>query len=272
MVEPGRDLRLIVCYAHRRFAHAAITRMLGHLDRLLAAMAEALEARLADLSLLTDDERNQLIEWNGAFTSDESGERCIHDLIAAQVEARPEVTAVVTKQEQVTYQELDRRAAALARYLLAQGVRSDDRIGLCLDRSLDLVVGIVAVLKAGGAYVPLDPTYPRERLAAMVADSQARLIITRGDQAQGLSDFAERLILLDRQAEEIAGCCEGPASVPLSPSNLAYVIYTSGSTGRPKGVAVEHRQVTAYVRAILQLEPVAAGASTAGSVVKMNAE
>ena len=263
MVEPGRDLRLIVCYAHRRFAHAAITRMLGHLDRLLAAMAEALEARLADLSLLTDDERNQLIEWNGAFTSDESGERCIHDLIAAQVEARPEVTAVVTKQEQVTYQELDRRAAALARYLLAQGVRSDDRIGLCLDRSLDLVVGIVAVLKAGGAYVPLDPTYPRERLAAMVADSQARLIITRGDQAQGLSDFAERLILLDRQAEEIAGCCEGPASVPLSPSNLAYVIYTSGSTGRPKGVAVEHRQVTAYVRAILQLEPVAAGASMA---------
>jgi non-ribosomal peptide synthetase component F len=263
MVEPGRDLRLIVCYAHRRFAHAAITRMLGHLDRLLAAMAEAPEARLADLSLLTDDERKQLIEWNGAFTSDESGERCIHDLIAAQVEARPEATAVVTKQEQVTYQELDRRAAALARYLLAQGVRPDERIGLCLDRSLDLVVGIVAVLKAGGAYVPLDPTYPRERLAAMVADSQARLIITRSDQAQGLSDFAERLILLDRQAEEIAGCCEGPASVPLSPSNLAYVIYTSGSTGRPKGVAVEHRQVTAYVRAILQLEPVAAGASMA---------
>jgi amino acid adenylation domain-containing protein len=263
MVEPGRDLRLIVCYAHRRFAHAAIARMLGHLDRLLAAMAEAPEARLSDLSLLTDDERKQLIEWNGAFTSDETGARCIHDLIAAQVEARPEATAVVTKQGQVTYQELDRRAAALARYLLAQGVRPDDRIGLCLDRSLDLVVGIVAVLKAGGAYVPLDPTYPRERLAAMVADSQARLIVTRGDQAQGVSDFSERLILLDRQAEEIAGCSEGPTAVPLSPSNLAYVIYTSGSTGRPKGVAVEHRQVTAYVRAILQLDPVAAGASMA---------
>jgi len=263
MVEPGRDLRLIVCYAHRRFAHAAIARMLGHLDRLLAAMAEAPEARLSDLSLLTDDERKQLIEWNGAFTSDETGVRCIHDLIAAQVQARPEATAVVTKQEQVTYQELDRRAAALARYLLAQGVRPDDRIGLCLDRSLDLVVGIVAVLKAGGAYVPLDPTYPRERLAAMVADSQARLIVTRSDQAQGVSDFSERLILLDRHAEEIAGCCEGPTAVPLSPSNLAYVIYTSGSTGRPKGVAVEHRQVTAYVRAILQLDPVAAGASMA---------
>jgi amino acid adenylation domain-containing protein len=263
MVEPGRDLRLIVCYAHRRFAHAAIARMLGHLDRLLAAMAEAPEARLSDLSLLTDDERKQLIEWNGAFTSDETGARCIHDLIAAQVQARPEATAVVTKQEQVTYQELDRRSAALARYLLAQGVRADDRIGLCLDRSLDLVVGIVAVLKAGGAYVPLDPTYPRERLAAMVADSQARLIVTRSDQAQGVSDFSERLILLDRHAEEIAGCCEGPTAVPLSPSNLAYVIYTSGSTGRPKGVAVEHRQVTAYVRAILQLDPVAAGASMA---------
>jgi amino acid adenylation domain-containing protein len=263
MVEPGRDLRLIVCYAHRRFAHAAIARMLGHLDRLLAAMAEAPEARLSDLSLLTDDERKQLIEWNGAFTSDETGARCIHDLIAAQVQARPEATAVVTKQEQVTYQELDRRSAALARYLLAQGVRADDRIGLCLDRSLDLVVGIVAVLKAGGAYVPLDPTYPRERLAAMVADSQARLIVTRSDQAQGVSDFSERLILLDRHAEEIAGCCEGPTAVPLSPSNLAYVIYTSGSTGRPKGVAVEHRQATAYVRAILQLDPVAAGASMA---------
>lgn len=263
MVEPGRDLRLIACYAHRRFSHAAITRMLGHLERLLAAMTEAPEAKLADLTLLTEGERTQLIEWNGAFCSEEPGETCIHELIAAQVRARPEATAVVTKEEQVTYQELDRRAADLARYLLVRGVQPEDRIGLCLDRSLELIVGMLAILKSGAAYVPLDPTYPRERLAAMVADSRASLIVTRSDQAQGLSDFGERLILLDRQADEIAGYCDGPSSVPLSPSNLAYVIYTSGSTGRPKGVAVEHRQVTAYVRSILQLEPVAAGANMA---------
>lgn len=263
MVEPGRDLQLIVCYAHRRFAHETITRLFGHLDRLLAAMAATPEARVADLSLLTEEERTQLLAWNGSIRSDDAAESCIHDLIAAQVEARPDAMAVVTKTERLTYQELDRRATLLARYLRGQRVGPDDRIGLCLDRSLDLVIGILAVLKAGCAYVPLDPTYPRERLATMMADSQARWIITRSDQAQGLADFADRLVLLDRQADEIANCGDGPLAVPVSPKSLAYVIYTSGSTGRPKGVAVEHRQVAAYVRALLQLESVAAGASLA---------
>ncbi|MCW5799617.1 MAG: amino acid adenylation domain-containing protein [Nitrospira sp.] len=263
MVEPGRDLRLIVCYAHRRFSHAAITHMIGHLERLLAVMVDASDASLGNLTLTTEGEERQLAEWNESISHSEPEETCLHDLIAAQMKAQPERPAVVTKTERVTYRELDRRATRLARYLQAQGIGLDDRVGLCLDRSLDLVVGILAVLKAGGAYVPLDPTYPHERLAAMVADSQARLIITRSDQSNGLEPCPARLILLDRQAEELTACGDEPLPIAVSPRNLAYVIYTSGSTGRPKGVAVEHRQVTAYVRAMLQLDPVAAGTNMA---------
>ena len=263
MVEPGRDLKVIVCYANNRFAHAAITRMIRHLEQLLAVMVEAPDALLGNLALTTEGEQRQLAEWNESCSSGEPEPTCIHDLIAHQTEEHPETLAVVTKTERVTYREPDRRADQLSRYLRAQGLWSDDRVGLCLDRSLDLVVGILAVLKAGGAYVPLDPTYPQERLTAMIADSDARLILTRSDQSQRLDGCPARLVLLDRQAEEIAACGESAHALPVSPHNLAYVIYTSGSTGRPKGVAVEHRQVTAYVNAILQLEPVAAGTTMA---------
>ncbi|CAE6741586.1 non-ribosomal peptide synthetase [Nitrospira defluvii] len=263
MVEPGRELCLIVCYAHRRFAHAAITHMLGHLKRLLFAMVEAPDASLGNMAMTTQGEQRQLVEWNDMPESGWPEEACIHDLIAAQVEAQPETTAVVTKTERVTYRELDRRAIRLARYLRTQGVKQEERVCLCLDRSLDLVVGLLAILKAGCAYVPLDPTYPRERLATMVTDSQARLIITRSDQSRGVDDGAARLILLDRHAEDIATCSDEPFPAGVSPRNLAYVIYTSGSTGSPKGVAVEHRQVAAYVQAILGLAPVAAGTSMA---------
>lgn len=263
MVEPGRELCLIVCYAHRRFAHAAITHMLDHLERLLVAMVEARDALLGNMALTTEGEQRRLVEWNEIPESGRLEEACIHDLIAAQVKAVPETVAVVTKTERVTYREFDRRATRLARYLLAQGVKQEERVCLCLDRSLDLVVALLAVLKAGCAYVPLDPTYPRERLTTMVADSQARLIITRSDQSIGVDDGAARLILLDLHAEDIAACGDEPLSVGVFPSNLAYVIYTSGSTGSPKGVAVEHRQVAAYVQAILGLAPVAAGTGMA---------
>jgi len=263
MVEPGREIRLILCYARRRFAHGTITRLLGHLERVLAAMVETPDACLGDLSLLTEEERRQLVEWSGHAAQDHCRDACIHELIAEQVEADPDATAIVTKTERLTYQDLDRRATALARYLRARGVGPDDRIALCLERSSDLVIAIVAVLKAGGAYVPLDPTYPSERLAYMVTDSRARLIITRTEASQGLTEFVDRLIVLDRQADEIAGFAGNSWCASVSPQNLAYVIYTSGSTGRPKGVAVEHRQVVAYVRAVLQLEAVPAGASMA---------
>lgn len=267
MVEPGRELCLIVCYAHRRFAHTAITRMIGHLSRLLVSMVDVPDAPLGTLPLTTEGEQRQLAEWNDQLTIGDP-ETCIHDLIAARVERQPDRAAVVTKTEQLTYRELDRRANQLARYLRAQGVKLDDRVGLCLDRSLDLVVGILAVLKAGGAYVPLDPTYPHERLAAMIADSQSRLIITRSEHANSLENCPSRVILLDRQSEEVKACGDEPLSVAVSPQNLAYVIYTSGSTGLPKGVAVEHRQVTTYVQSVLKLEPVAVGASmTAVSTV-----
>lgn len=263
MVEPGRDLRVIVCYAHRRFAHAAITRMIGHLEALLTAMVENRDAAIGTLGMTTEREERRLADWNGSLSSGEPEERCIHDVIAAHVQEQPDAVAVVTKLERVTYGELDRRANRLARYLQAQGMKVEDRVCLCLDRSLDLVVGMLAVLKAGGAYVPLDASYPRERLAAMVADSESRFLISRSEDAKGLEQGHAHLILLDRQAGVIGNGDDTSLATRVSPRNLAYVIYTSGSTGRPKGVAVEHRQVTTYVNAILQLEPVAAGRSLA---------
>lgn len=263
MVEPGRDLRVIICYAHRRFAHAAITRMIEHLETLLTAMVETADAAIGTLRMTTEREERRLADWNGSFSGAEPEERCIHDLIAVHVQEQPEAVAVVTKQERVTYGELDRRANRLARYLQAQGMKLEDRVCLCLDRSLDLVVGMLAVLKAGGAYVPLDASYPRERLAAMVADSEARFLISRSEDAKSLEQGPAHLILLDRQADVIGNGDDSPLATGVSPRNLAYVIYTSGSTGRPKGVAVEHRQVTTYVNAVLRLEPVAAGRSLA---------
>ncbi|ODT45361.1 MAG: non-ribosomal peptide synthetase, partial [Nitrospira sp. SCN 59-13] len=263
MVEPGRDLSVIVCYAHLRFAHAAITRMIGHLKQLLTMMVEEPDAWIGNLALITEEEQRQLAEPGEWLRDGEPHEICIHDMIATQVDAQPEALAIVTKTARVTYRELDRRADALARFLHAQGVQLDDRIGICLERSLDLVVAMLAVLKAGGAYVPLDPTYPHERLAAMVADSQCRLIITRSDDSKGLEQGAARLILLDRQVEDTAANGDEPLTMVVSPRNLAYVIYTSGSTGRPKGVAVEHRQVTAYVNAMLKLAPVSVATSMA---------
>ncbi|MGC3975785.1 MAG: condensation domain-containing protein [Nitrospira sp.] len=218
MVEPDSDLRVIVCYAHRRFSHAAVTRMIGHLGQLLTSMAEAADAPLGTLAMTTAGEQRQLAEWNGSTSSGQPVESCIHDLIAAQAEIHPERPAVVTKTERVTFRELNHRANRLARYLQARGIGLESRVGLCLDRSLDLVIGILAVLKAGGAYVPLDPTYPHERLAAMVADSQARLIISRSDQSKALAQCTAEPILLDRQAAAIADCDDPPLAASVSPA------------------------------------------------------
>ncbi|BCA53908.1 hypothetical protein W02_10480 [Nitrospira sp. KM1] len=252
MIEPGIDMQFIVSYQCGRFAHDAMSDLLVRLEALLDNIIASPETRLCDLPLATDAERKQLQAWETANRESLGETTCIHRVVAALAEETPEAIAVITGSERLTRRELDRRANRLAQYLRARGVGADEPVALCFERSLDLVIAIIAVLKAGGAYVPLDPTYPVNRLAHMIEDSGSRLVLSDGKSAEGLSAMAEKLVLVDREAEVIAELSDRAPADTAGPQNLAYIIYTSGSTGRPKGVAVEHRQVAAYVRGVLQ--------------------
>lgn len=268
MVEPGRETTLIVSYAYRRFAHAAVSRLLCHLDTLLDNMMTAPERPIRELSLLSDEERRQLTIWNQATSPWSASDVCVHTLIEAQVQERPDALAVETAFERLSYRELDCRANRLAHYLQERGVGPEIRVAICLERSLDLVVALLAVLKAGGAYVPLDPGFPEERLAHMVMDSGAVVVLSHSRQAEKLSGFQDTLLLLDYMIGDIAQCDDHRPSTGVTPQNLAYVIYTSGSTGRPKGVAVEHRQIVQYVRMVMDrlALPVVAGMAAVSTV------
>jgi amino acid adenylation domain-containing protein len=191
--------------------------------------------------MLTAAERHQLlVEWNdthAAFPKD----LCIHQLFEAQVEQTPDAVAVVFEDEQLTYGELNRRAHQLAHHLRTLGVGPDTLVGICVERSLEMIVGLLGILKAGGAYVPLDPAYPSERLAYMLSDSQVPVLLTQEKLMSGLSEHQARMVCLDRDWGVTLRENEKNPVSGVKPENLAYVIYTSGSTGKPKGVLVTHQ-------------------------------
>ncbi|MDF0668419.1 MAG: amino acid adenylation domain-containing protein [Nitrospira sp.] len=250
MVEPAAEVRLILSYARERFAHGDIARLLGYYRTLLMAMAERPEVRLAELSPLNEAERGRLLmDWTRTTVPVRS--ECIHERIARVAHERSDAVAVVYEGQSLTYGELDARANRLAQYLQKLAVGPDLRVGLCVERSLDLIVGLLGVLKAGGAYVALDPKLPKERLAFMLSDSGARVVLTQTASRDLFSDSMLRQVYLDRDWPEIVAGTDQPLRRDVRPGNLAYVIYTSGSTGRPKGVAVEHRQVVNYVSGLL---------------------
>ncbi len=231
-----------------RLAPSAFTALGDQLERFLEACAGASDdLPLARVSLLSDTERRRILEeWNDTrrpFASD----RCLHELIAEQAARTPEATALVAREERIDYAELERRANRLAHALREHGVGPDRLVGLFLDRSIDMVVALLGILKAGGAYVPMDPAYPRDRIAWMVEDSGARVIVTREGLENALPDHDAHVLCLDRDAERIAAHPDTPPQAESHPEQLAYVIYTSGSTGRPKGVMVEHRNVVNFL-------------------------
>lgn len=251
MVEPAAEVRLILSYARERFAHEDIKRLLGYYRTLLMTMAERPEARLAELSPLDDAERSRLLTgWN--HTTVLVDEECIHERIEQRAQEQPDTTAIVYEGRSLTYGELNAKADQLARYLQNLGVGPDVRVGLCVERSLDLIVGLLGVLKSGGAYVALDPKLPKERLAFMLSDSDARVVLMQVATGDLSHDTTVRQIYLDRDWPAILAGADQPLKRDVRPENLAYVIYTSGSTGRPKGVAVEHRQVVNYVSGLLE--------------------
>ena len=250
-------------YSRDMFEEATAKRMIGHFGRLLAGAVEDPGQRVTDLPLLTEGERLQLRDWNAramAFDLD----ACLHERFAAWAAKVPEIPAVVCGGRSLTYGELDFRANQLARRLRRLGVGPDVPVGLCVGRSVQMAVGLLGILKAGGAYLPLDVSYPRERLALMMADAGVPVLLTHGLEAGDLAGEGTEVIALDRNWEEIAredGAPLDGGGVPdsCSPDNLAYIIYTSGSTGRPKGVACTHRGVINFMADLDRRRPLRPG-------------
>ncbi|SDZ66206.1 non-ribosomal peptide synthetase [Pseudomonas sp. NFIX28] len=241
-------------YATDLFEASTIERMAQCWVRLLQGMVEQPNQRLGDLPLLAAAEQSRILhEWNPPI-SDFPSERCVHELIQVQAVATPDARAVLFGEQALSYQELNARANRLAHKLIEAGVGPEVRVGVALQRSPEMVVALLAVLKAGGAYVPLDPDYPQDRLAHMLRDSQAQILLTESALLQVLPSI-ESLQILQLDAEEgwlDAYSAENPVAVA-TPDNLAYVIYTSGSTGLPKGVAIAHRNVLALIDWSLQV-------------------
>jgi len=244
---PDRKLWLEIDYDNERFDVTTIKRMTEHLKTLLESFAAAPSQRLADVTMLTADEQRQLlVEWNDT-RAEFPQELCIQQLFEAQVERTPAAVALEDGDEHLTYGELNERANRLARHLRSLGVTPETRVAVLLDRSIEMIVALLAVLKAGGAYVPLDPQYPQERLRWMLSDSESSLMLTKRWLAEKLSPLDAQVVCLDTDSDLIAQQSASMLQPTSVPGNLAYLIYTSGSGGRPKAVTVAHRSLVNYV-------------------------
>jgi amino acid adenylation domain-containing protein len=243
----GPRISLEILYDPARFGGAAIRRMGEHLTHLLRAFVEDPGQPLDRIELLAPAERRHLLEDLNPPAVPLPGSTCVHARFEAWAARAPHAVAVVFQAEALTYGELERRSNRLAHQLARRGVGPDARVGVLLDRGVELVVSLLAVLKAGGCYVPLDPGYPAERLALMLADCDARVLLTRGEHRAAVALDGLAVVCLEEAAEALAGePVEAPRSGAVAES-LAYVVYTSGSTGRPKGVMVAHRHVVQLV-------------------------
>ncbi|MGA9379337.1 MAG: amino acid adenylation domain-containing protein, partial [Phormidium sp.] len=225
-------------YNQDLFDEATIVRMMQHFQMLLAAIVENPQQSVALLPLLTQQEREQLlVEWNNTQTDYQYNHR-IHKLFEEQVEQTPDAVAVICEKEQLTYQQLNCRANQVAHHLRSWGVGADVVVGICVERSLEMVIGILGILKAGGAYLPLDPAYPIERLHFMLEDAQVAVLLTQERLLDKLPEHQAHLVCLDTNWQVISQLSQDNLISSVQPENLAYLIYTSGSTGQPKGVAM----------------------------------
>ena len=244
MMERGDSLAMRLEYNTDIFEPTTIKRMLQHMETLLKSIVTEPNRKVAELELMTSDERNRIVtEWNDTRTT-VAPARTVHHLFEQQAARMPNEIAAVFEDESVSYLELDQRANRLANHLRKGGVGPDITAGILCERSLDLLVAVLGVLKAGGAYVPLDPQYPQQRLAYMLEDSRARLLLTHRGLNSLIAGCDVPVVDLDAAATAIANESETICATDMTGEELAYVIYTSGSTGNPKGVAMPHRALT----------------------------
>ncbi|MFS0516453.1 amino acid adenylation domain-containing protein [Nostoc sp. UIC 10607] len=229
------------------FDASTIERMTGHFQTLLTGIVANPKVPVSHLPLLTEIERYQLLyKWNDT-QRDYPQDKCIHQLFEEQVERSPDAIAVVFEDQQLTYQELNQRANQLAHHLQKLGVGPEVLVGICIERSLEMVVGLLGILKAGGAYLPLDPDYPQQRLSFMLSDAKAKVLLTQEQLVERLTEHEAVVVCWDSDWQTFAQENAENFARGVKPTNLAYVLYTSGSTGRPKAVAIEHRSPVALV-------------------------
>ena len=247
--EQSGSVTAIEClYAADLFEGKTVERMMRHWERLLEQMAAEPGRRISELEMMGEQEQRQLLEeWNDT-ERELSGLKCIHEMFEEQVERTPGSVAVVYEDQRLTYEELNSRANHVAHYLRGLGVGPEVRVGICVERSVEMVVGLLGILKAGGAYVPLDPEYPAERLAYMVEDAQVPVLLTQNHLLGKLPTSWAQLVCLDSEWSQIAEQSQEKVACEVDPKNAAYVTYTSGSTGRPKGVLVTHANIIRLYR------------------------
>jgi amino acid adenylation domain-containing protein/thioester reductase-like protein len=255
LVSPGEQLSLRVMYDASRFEDETISRMLGHFVTMLEGIATNPQQRISQLPMLTESEQQQLlVDWNDTQI-DYPQDKCIHKLFEAQVERTPDAVAVVFENQQLTYHELNCRANQLAHYLQSLGVKPDVLVGICVERSLEMVVGILGILKAGGAYVPLDPEYPQDRLSFMLEDAAVSVLLTQQKLVEKLPQHQARVVYLDTDWQLLNPLSQENLISGVQENNLGYVIYTSGSTGQPKGVAMNQLALCNLILWQLQNSP-----------------
>jgi amino acid adenylation domain-containing protein len=252
IIETTGSLSASLRYSADLFDPATIVRMAGHFHALLESVIRDPAAAIGDLEILTAAERQELLVAFNDTKADYPADSCIHQLFEAQVERTPDNVALSFEGRQLTYAQLNARANQLAHRLQALGVGPEVPVAICMERSLEMVVGLLGILKAGGAYVPLDPVYPGPRLSFMMEDAQVAVLLTRGPVGESLHERSVLTLDLDAGWQAIAAeCDENPASRGTA-KNLAYILYTSGSTGQPKGVMVEHQGLCNAINWIIQ--------------------
>lgn len=241
--EEGSRLYSAFEYSSDLFDAATAERLLDHWQTMLAAIAANPDSPISTLSLITSYEQDLVTKtWNSS-SANLPAARCLHDLIADQAAHNPKAVAVISENECFTYAELDAHANQLAHHLVKQGIKPGSPIGLFVERSAQMVVGILGILKAGAAYVPLAPDYPQERIAFALADTQAPLVLTQAHLQSRLPPTAADVLTFDADLSLEYGWPSKPPLTSVTPDDLAYIIYTSGSTGTPKGVMVTHRNL-----------------------------
>ncbi|HEX3155300.1 MAG TPA: amino acid adenylation domain-containing protein [Candidatus Angelobacter sp.] len=261
--EEGGEIAGGVEYATALFARETVKRYAGYLRLLLQGMVERETERVEHLPLLSEQEQEQVLYGWNRTEAEYAKEKCIHELFEEQVKRTPGAVAVVYEESRLSYAELNRLANQLAHYLRGEGVGPDTRVGICVERSLEMVVGLLGVLKAGGAYVPLDPGYPRERLSYMLENSVPRAVLLQKHLRELFAGWEQRVAMIDLEEEGAAWSNQAetnldPRGLGLSPGHLAYVLYTSGSTGEPKGVMLTHESLQNHMAWMQQRHPLGA--------------
>ncbi|TAE58570.1 MAG: amino acid adenylation domain-containing protein [Nostocales cyanobacterium] len=249
VINPGLQLKGRFVYDSSVFDEQTINSIIAHFQNLLTGIADDLQLKqkISQISLLNEAEEKEIILLENHQNQQKINYQCIHVLFEEQVQKTPDKIAVVYQQEHLTYRELNHRANKLAHYLKSLGVKPETKVGICVERSLEMVIGILGILKAGGAYVPIDPVYPIERLAFMLEDTQTSILLTQNNLENRLPINQQTVVNFNRDGEKISAYSTDNLTNETNIENLAYVIYTSGSTGTPKGTEVPHRSVIGFM-------------------------